>query len=70
MTAALDAAAARGIRVQPLPRPDEWGNTWEAVIPRRGRGPHALPQACMRAATDEEAARAALQYIGANGWAR
>lgn len=64
-TPAIDAAAARGIRVTQT-RPDPWGNTWQATIPRRGRA--ALPLACMLADSADAAARAALQYVGARGW--
>lgn len=67
MSTATEAAAARGIRVEPLPQPDEWGNTWQAVIPRKGRGT-LLPMAATLAGTAEDAARAALQYVGARGW--
>lgn len=65
-TTAVEACAARGIRVQPMEPPDAWGNTWQAVIPRRGRAPQ--PLAATLAVTPDEAARAALQYVGAKGW--
>lgn len=62
---AVCAAAARGIRVQPT-SPDPWGNTWQAVIHRRGRA--SQPLACVLAGSADAAARAALQYVGARGW--
>lgn len=68
MTTAVEAAAARGIRVALLPQPDEWGNAWQATIPRKGRGAIAQPLASTLAPTADAAARAALQYVGARGW--
>lgn len=65
---ATEAAAARGIRVEPLTPPDPWGNRWQAVIPRKGRC--RMPLATLLADTPEAAARAALQYVGARGWQR
>jgi CO/xanthine dehydrogenase Mo-binding subunit len=67
MSTAVEACAARGIRVEPMQSPDPWGNTWQAAIPRRGRGVQQ-PLAVMLAETPEVAARAALQYVGAKGW--
>lgn len=66
MTTATEAAASRGIRVLPMP-PDAWGNTWQAVIPRGGRGVQQ-PLASLLAPSAEQAARDALQYVGARGW--
>jgi hypothetical protein len=58
------AAAARGIAVNQIP-PDH-GHLWVASIPRKGRG--APPLARLLADSDEEAARAALRYLGVKGW--
>lgn len=66
---ALETARARGIDVAPCPA-DEHGNAWCATIPHhRGRG-EKMPLARMLAESAEEAARMALVYVGARGWAR
>ena len=65
---ALETARARGIVVAER-GPDERGNKWCATISRRGRGEQP-PLARMVAESAEEAARMALVYVGARGWAR
>lgn len=65
---ATEAAAARGIRVEPLPSPDAWGNSWQAEIPRRKGRAGGPPLALMLAETPDAAARMALAYLGARGW--
>lgn len=59
---AVEAAAARGIRVEPSGEPD---HPWRAVVPCRRSGGRVVR---VLDRTAELAAAGGLAYIGAKGW--